>query len=44
MLLEINQQEVTRTADIEPLLRTADERWTIVFRRNGRVRKVELSA
>ncbi len=44
ILLEINGEKVVRAADVEPLLLSSRERWIIEFRRNGRVRKVELSA
>ncbi len=44
VLLEINGQEVADSAGLEGLLLTSSDHWTVVFRRNGRVRKVELSA
>ncbi len=43
VLLEINDEKVTRAADVEALLTRASDRWTVVFRRKGRVRRVELS-
>jgi len=44
VLLEINGQAVADSAGLEGLLLTSSDRWTVVFRRKGRVRKVELSA
>jgi serine protease Do len=44
VLLEINGQAVADAAGLEDLLLTSSDHWTVVFRRNGRVRKVELSA
>ena len=44
VLLQINGQEVADSAGLEGLLLTSSDHWTVVFRRNGRVRKVELSA
>ena len=44
VLLEINGQEVTGAAEVEALMSGASSRWNVVFRREGRVRRVELSA
>ena len=43
ILLEINGEKVTRAADVEALLIRSSDRWTVVFRRQGRVLRVELS-
>ena len=44
VLLEINGRPVNRAAEVEGLMNGATERWNVVFRREGRVRRVELSA
>ena len=44
VLLEINGEEVARSADVEALLTRSFDRWAVVFRRDGRIRRVELSA
>ncbi len=43
ILMEINGEKVGRAADVEALLTRSSERWGIVFRRQGRVRRVELT-
>ncbi|MDX1574644.1 MAG: Do family serine endopeptidase [Kiloniellales bacterium] len=43
ILMEINGERVGRAADVEALLTRSSERWGIVFRRQGRVRRVELT-
>jgi len=43
ILLEINDEKVARAADVEALLTRASERWIVVFRRKGRVHRVELT-
>jgi serine protease Do len=44
ILLEINGAAVTGSAAVEALLTGSTDNWTVVFQRNGRVRRVELSA
>jgi S1-C subfamily serine protease len=44
ILLEINGEKVARSAEVEALLTRETDTWTVVFERNGRVRRVELSA
>jgi len=44
VLLEVNGEKVTRSAEVEALLSHATDSWTVVFRRKGEVRRVELSA
>jgi Do/DeqQ family serine protease len=44
VLLEINGEKVTRAADVEALMTSSTDRWTVMFERDGRVHKVDLSA
>jgi hypothetical protein len=41
--MEINDETVGRAADVEALLTRSSERWSVVFKRKGRVRRVELT-
>jgi serine protease Do len=43
ILMEINDETVGRAADVEALLTRSSERWSVVFKRKGRVRRVELT-
>ncbi len=44
VLLEINGQEVARSADVEALMSSSPDHWSVMFRRDGRVLRVDLSA
>ncbi len=43
VLLEINDEKVAGAVDVGALMTQTSDRWTVVFRRQGRVHRVELS-